>query len=277
MVYLAFGLYLLLIILAAAGIYKLLTGLIKPAATAWLLLPGTIVSEMGYIFGCLITGGEIRRAKLIESGGKPKAGEGAGGSGGASKGGAGTDVAQKNRALGSLAGALMSIMACGAGIVVATQYLGQPVVQQYTQPVERSLAPARLPVELPNNGDTFWKHVHNNVYLLQRMCTVVPELKWNWRTGLFIYLVICLAVRMAPISRSLRASLAAAIVLSGGLAMVGFAWPKGPVPGQLWPLLSFLWACMLLVLVATLLLRGGIGLVRSLSGQHAKPMPKPAT
>jgi hypothetical protein len=79
-VYLAFGLYLLLIILAAAGVYKLLASLIKPAATAWLLLPGTIVSEMGYIFGCLITGGEIRRAKLIDAGSKPKPGEGGGAS-----------------------------------------------------------------------------------------------------------------------------------------------------------------------------------------------------
>jgi hypothetical protein len=275
-VYLAFGLYLLLMILAAAGIYKLLAGLIKPAATAWLLLPGTIVSEMGYIFGCLITGGEIRRAKLIDSGGKPKAGEG-GGSGGAHKGGSGADVAQKSHAIGSLAGALMSIVACGACIVVAHQYLGQPVVQQYTMPAEKSLAPARLPVDLPNSANTFWGQVHNNIYLLQRMCTVVPELKWDWRIGLFIYLVICLAIRMAPISRSLRASLAAAVVLSGGLALVGLAWPHGPVPGQLWPLLSFLWACLLLVLVATLLLRGGIGLFRALSGQHAKPMPKPAT
>ena len=72
MIYAAFTLWLVLILFAGIGVYRLWTKLVKPAWVNWALLPGTVVSEMAYIFGCLITGGEIRRAKLMPDGGGRK-------------------------------------------------------------------------------------------------------------------------------------------------------------------------------------------------------------
>ena len=69
MIYAAFTVYLLLIIAMGLGIYRQWTSLVKPAIVHWALLPGTFVSEVAYIIGCLITGGEIKRAKLMDNGG----------------------------------------------------------------------------------------------------------------------------------------------------------------------------------------------------------------
>ncbi len=74
MIYATFSVWLVLTLFAGMGVYRLWTRLVKPTYVHWALLPGTIVSEMAFIFGCLITGGEVKRAKLIEGpgGGKGK-------------------------------------------------------------------------------------------------------------------------------------------------------------------------------------------------------------
>ena len=68
MIYAAFSVYLLGILFTAMGVYRLWAGIVKPGRVNWALLPGTVVAEMAYIFGSLITGGEIRRAKLMDAG-----------------------------------------------------------------------------------------------------------------------------------------------------------------------------------------------------------------
>ena len=78
MIYAAFTLWLFLALFAGRGVYRLWTRLVPPAAVNWTLLPGTIISEMAYIFGCLVTGGEIRHARLIPAGrGRGRGTEGA--------------------------------------------------------------------------------------------------------------------------------------------------------------------------------------------------------
>ena len=60
-IYIWFVIWMFLLLAMAAGVYALLARLMSPAAVQWLLLPGTLVSEVAYMFGMLITGGEIRR------------------------------------------------------------------------------------------------------------------------------------------------------------------------------------------------------------------------
>ena len=56
----AFVVYLVLIIFMGLGIYRIWRQMVPTAGISWALLPGTVVSEMAYILGCLIAGGEIR-------------------------------------------------------------------------------------------------------------------------------------------------------------------------------------------------------------------------
>ncbi|MEI7835205.1 MAG: hypothetical protein WCK05_02195, partial [Planctomycetota bacterium] len=65
MLYVTLALWLFGLLLMGHGIYRLLGGIGRPAWVHWVLLPGSLVSAMGYIFGSLITGGEIRRASLM--------------------------------------------------------------------------------------------------------------------------------------------------------------------------------------------------------------------
>ena len=67
MVYVEFTVWLLLIVFCSIAVYRLWTGMVRPAWVNWVLLPGTVVSEMAYIFGCLITG---RQTQLKRRGGK---------------------------------------------------------------------------------------------------------------------------------------------------------------------------------------------------------------
>ena len=115
MIYAAFSVYLLGILFAAMGVYRLWAGLVRPRWVNWALLPGTIVAEMAYILGCLITGGEIRRAKLMDGGGGG-GGRRGGKTDGSSAGEAEptTEAEPKFRILGPIVAAWLSLVACGA-------------------------------------------------------------------------------------------------------------------------------------------------------------------
>jgi len=73
-IYAAFTLWFFLILFVAIGVHRLWAGLVGARPVGWALLPGTLVAEMAYILGCLITGGEIRRANLFPTRGGPRGG-----------------------------------------------------------------------------------------------------------------------------------------------------------------------------------------------------------
>ena len=55
------------------------------------------------------------------------------------------------------------------------------------------------------------------------------DVKWkDWRVPVFVYLAACLAVRLAPVRRSVRASLAAVVLTAGIIALVGLIWSRSP-------------------------------------------------
>ncbi len=89
----------------------------------------------------------------------------------------------------------------------------------------------------------------------------------DWRTLLFLYLVICLTVRMAPLTGNVRGALGA-ILLTGILAFLIskiFDSGQGPIASA-WPLITFSAAVLLLLLIVSLLLKGIVGLIKTCSG-----------
>ncbi len=266
MIYAAFSVWLLGIIFLGMAVYSLLTRLTKPVVIHWALLPGTIVSEMAYIFGCLITGGEIRRAKIM-----PEGGEGKGD-------GAATEAEPKLKFVGPVIAAIIAIAACGAAIVAAHHYLGDPVIQKFEADPARIIS-AQLPKVLPTSMEAFWDQMEWQITLLHRTTNTWGRLNWtDWHVPLFVYLALCLAVRMAPAGRPMRATLAAVIILAGIIAGLGALSAKMSSAIQdLWPLLTYIWCTLLFLLVVVAIIHGIVGLVRAISGKSAgKSAGKPA-
>ncbi len=249
MIYATFTLWLFLILFTAAGVYRLWSRIVKPVYLNWALLPGTVVSEMAYIFGCLITGGEVRRAKIM-----PTACDGTKGS----RADTSTETSGGLKVLGPIVASLLTIVACAAAIIVLRKLLGAPVIDKFVGFFSR----AELPKQLPASSDEFWSQVEGQVHLLRRMGRTWLGLDWlNWRVPLFVYLAACLTIRMGPANRAMRPMLAAAVMIAALIGLVGvLSSDFRNLISDVWPLLTYIWASLLLLLVLTLLLSGVIRL-----------------
>jgi hypothetical protein len=258
-IYAALTFWLMLLILVGIGVYRLWAGLGRPAWVNWALLPGTVVSEMGYIFGCLITGGEVRRAKLMAQSGDS-----------ADDGEPTAELSGGLKYIGPILAALVAIIACVVAVIGAHKLLGGPVVGQFVTG-DGLLSLAALPKELPTSWDLFWDQISRQVTLLRRMCETWSGLDWlDWRVPLFVYVSLCLAVRLSPTGRPVRPTLAAAALIAAVIAAVGLIWPGlSSIVQDVWPLLTYLWASLLLVLVITGLALGLAYLIRIIAGKQA--------
>ena len=125
MIYVALAFWLFLVLFAGMGVYRLLSKLVRPRRVDWALLPGTVVSEMAYLFGCLITGAEVRRARLLGPGEKTPKGRSSAGADQA------TQATPKLKVIGPIIAALIAMVGCMAAIIAAHSLLGSPVVRQF--------------------------------------------------------------------------------------------------------------------------------------------------
>ena len=73
MLYAALTFWLLVIVFCAWGVHALWSGLIKPRAVNTILLPGTLVAQLGHVLGLLITGNQVQNTALMsdDEDGKP--------------------------------------------------------------------------------------------------------------------------------------------------------------------------------------------------------------
>ena len=264
MIYAAFSVYLLGIFFVAMGVYRLWADMLRPRWVNWALLPGTVVAEMAYIFGCLITGGEIRRAKLMGDG--PTDRRRSKKAPAADEAEPTTESTPRLRYIGPVVAAFMTILACGAGIVLVHALLGEPVIAEFVAGTNPMLTQAELPKRLPTSTGEFWEQVNTHVDLLRRMAGTWLDLDWlDWRVPLFVYLATCLTIRLAPVRRSLRASLAAAVAMAVLIGLTGLVWRQfSGLMDDVWPLLTYIWASLLFLLTVSLIARGGVGLTRAL-------------
>jgi len=253
-IYAAFTVWLLLILFTAMGIYRLWSRMIPPAYVNWALLPGTVVSEMAYIFGCLITGGEVRRAKLMPGKVAKRKGE--------SESEPTTEAAPRLKIIGPIIAALLAVVACGAAILIVHALLSEPVLAKFL---------GSMPKSLPVSWGELWKQIHGQADLLRHMSQTWFKLEWtNWRVPLFVYLAICLSIRLAPVRRDLRATLAAVVVIAALIALVGLISVRfDGLMHEIWPLVTYIWGLLLFLLVVTLILWGLISLIRVLFGKSS--------
>jgi len=215
---------------------------------------------MAHIFGCLITGGEVRRARLIESSGGNAGGEKTDESNPAAQSVGGLKL------IGPIIASLFAMVACAAAMIIVDALLGEPVTEEFNTG-RGLLAAASLPKQIPVGWEGFWEQIAGQVALLKRMSETWARVDWlNWRVGVFAYLSICLAVRLAPARGAVRSALAAAVVFAGAVAAAGAISSRfKDVMNDIWPLLTYVWSLLLFLLLATLIIRGLIALARSLA------------
>ncbi len=240
--------WILVIVFTALAVHHLWSTLIQPKIVNSILLPGTLVAQLGYVLGLLITGGTVNNTALIkdDDSGEPQTG---------------SDEKTRVPVVGAVVIALLPMIGCAVAIYWVARYFGSPVLDAM-QPagVDRSLLPLSL--------GAFFALLHGSVGLVEQLVAAVRASDLSdWRTVLFLYLVICLTVRMAPLTGNIRGALGA-IAITGVLAfLVGQLTDStsGPIAAA-WPLISFSAAVLLALLMVTLLVRGVVGLVKTVAG-----------
>jgi len=249
MLYAALTLWLLVIIFSAWGVHRIWCGLVKPRIVNIALLPGTLVAQLAHVSGLLITGNRVRNATLMDEGeeGEPK-----------------SDAPEKQRIpiVGPIVVGLLPLAACAAGLYVAAHFLGGSVLSAL--PAE---AAAAMPQALPTSLAGFWDFLRSTITLIETVLTAIVHSDLpSWPTLLFLYLVVCLTVRMAPFEGHRRGAIGAIILAAVVIGIIGLVTSRARafILTQSWPILSFTVGVLLFLLLGSLLVAGIVGLVRIL-------------
>jgi len=259
--------WLLVVLFASYAVYKIWAGLITHTAMTWVLFPGALVSELAFVLGCLLSGATVKDVSLV-----PKTA----GAGGDEKDRKKEEAAPKKHdaappvrggfpkpklpVIGHIFMGLIPILAAGICVYAASAALGHPVLTH----VE-----ADLPRLLPTTAEGWWGLPTQMVSLVRKTWEALGATEWlhfstHWKTILFVYLAICLIVRMAPIRGNLRGA-AGAMLLLGAAAIIVELIRKGtttPVVDKTWMLLSFTVGMLLLLLTFSLVCLALVALIR---------------
>lgn len=245
MVYAAFTFWLMVIVLTAWGVQQLWRGMIKPKVFNIILLPGTLVAQLGHVLGLLITGATITNTTLIKDDdeGEPE-----------------TTPNPQPRipVVGPIVIGMLPLVACGVAIFFLARFLGRPVIG--------SMDTTIVGPHLPTTMHGFWELLRSQITLVESFfaaaTAVAPD---DWRGLVFLYLLVCLTVRIAPFPGYLRGSLGAIVVLGISAAVVASLFDVAdPRVQSGWATLNLTVATLLFLLLASLLVRGGVGLMKLL-------------
>ncbi|MCP4593891.1 MAG: hypothetical protein GY842_24415 [bacterium] len=247
MLYAAMTFWLLVLVLSAWAVHQLWGGMVKPRAVNTVLLPGTLVAQLGHVLGLLVTGGTVNNTTLYKDDetGAPEQTQ---------------DPKPKVPIIGPVIIGMLPILACAAAIYFVAQYLGGAVVAEMNREQVATVLPRSLPA--------FWELLRSLITLGETtLAAALNSDLGNWHVWVFLYLLICLTVRMAPFPGNLRGSLGAIVVLGFLAFVVGklASATEESIAGG-WAVLSLSVGTLVVLLVFSLLVRGGVGLFKLLAG-----------
>ena len=135
-------------------------------------------------------------------------------------------------------------------------YLGPAIVAQL--PVDQ------IPPSMPLSLTACWEQLRRLITLSESTLNAVRSADIaSWQILLFVYLMICLTIRMAPSPGNVRGHVGAIVILGAIAALAGSVWEAMPqLILRAWPLLALSIGWVLLVLLATLLACGIIQTTR---------------
>lgn len=245
--YAALLVWLGVVVFAAWGVHALWSALIRPRVVNALLLPGTLVAQLGHVLGLLVTGNTVSGTQLVgdDEQGAPRSA---------------TPDALRPPILGPIVVGLLPLLACAAALYAAARLLGGGFLGALGS------GGLELPQRLPTTLAGLWDLLRRLVTLQETLLNaVLASSLLHWQTALFLYLAVCATVRMAPFDGNRRGTLGAATVAVAVTGLVGSVVPgvRGLVEGG-WPVLSFAVALLLFLLLVTLAVTGLVRLVRML-------------
>lgn len=247
--YAALTFWLLVIIFSAWGVHQLWSALIKPRVVNSLLLPGTLVAQLGHVLGLLLSGNPVQNTRLMgdDEEGKPESD---------------TPDRQRLPIIGPILIGLLPLVACAASLYIVAMLWGRSVLSNLSGG-SSLLLPQSLPLSLAG----VWELMRSSISLVEGLLDAILRSDLpNWPTVLFLYLAVCLTVRMAPFEGNRRGAIGAIF-----LAAVVIAVAASLVPGarafvvSSWSILSFTVGMLLFLLLLTLLVSGLVGFVRILA------------
>ncbi len=246
MLYATLTFWLLVIVFSAWGVHSLWSRMVKPRVVNTVLLPGTLVAQLGHVLGLLVTGNSVQNTSLMgeEEDGSPQSE---------------TPETPKVPIVSPILIALLPLAACSACLYAAARFWGGPVVGTLD-----GSASAALPQALPTTLPAMWELLRTSVTIVESTLNAVLRADLTqWQTLLFLYLAICLTVRMTPFEGSRRGAIGA-IVLSGltvGI-LASMLAPVGEFVQRTWPIVSFATATLLFLLLLSLVVTGVVGFVK---------------
>lgn len=247
MLYVALTFWLLVVILAASGVHRLLSGIVRPKVLNTILLPGTLVAQIGHVLGLLVTGATVNQTTLYDESGAPE-----------------TTPNPKSRIpiIGPIVIGLLPMLSCATAIFFVARYLGASVIGGMRVD---SVGPS-----LPTTVPALWQLLRDQITLVESWVSAIAASDLtDWRTWLFLYLLTCLTIRLAPFPGCLRGALGAILVLGiATAAATSLLDVADPRVRSGWAILSLCVASVLLLLLATLLTRGGVALAKLLAGRE---------
>lgn len=242
MLYVALTFWLLMSVLTAWGVHRLWCSMLPVKVVNVVLLPGTLIALLGHVLGLLVTGATVTSATLYkdDGSGNPETT---------------TDPKPRIPVLGPILIGMLPLLACGAGTYFAARYLGWGMTTKLTS----DYVGPHLPTTL--NG-TF-EFLRSQVSLIESLVAAVRTADFrDWKTALFVYLLICLTVRMAPFQGTARGALGAIVLLgSGAAALTSLLDVADPRVQSGWTVLNLSFATLLSLLVVTLIIRGIVALI----------------
>lgn len=238
MIYAAASFWLLVFVLMAWGVEHLWRTQAKTKTLNTVLFPGTIVAQAGRIVGLLITGATVAPgAQKNDDGDRP-------------------DWQPKLPVIGPVLVALVPMVAIALMIYLVIVYLGPAIIAQ--------LPADQIPPSMPLSLTAFWEQLRRLITLSENTLNAVRAAETAaWQILLFVYLMICLTIRMAPFPGNVRGHVGAIVILGVIAALAGSVWETMPqLILSAWPLLALSIGWLLLVLLATLLACGIIQTTR---------------
>lgn len=240
MLYATFTFWLLVVVFTAWGIQRLWTGMVQPRMFNAVLLPGTLIAQIGHVIGCLITGATINNTRLFADGhGEPET----------------TPNAQPRiPIIGSVIIGLLPLVACTLSVYLVARIWGDQILS--------AMSSNQVATALPMSLSDFWQLIRDQVSIVERLVNaVLSTLPGTWRVWLFLYLLICLTIRMAPFPGTQRGSLGAILLIGLFFAVCSLLTATSAnLISAGWGILSLTVATLLLLLVISLLIRGGVEL-----------------
>ena len=245
MIYAALTFWLLVIVLTAWGVHRLWSGMIKAKVLNTLLLPGTLIAQVGHVLGLLVTGATISNTTLYkyDDSGAPETTP---------------NPDPRIPVVGPVIIGLLPLLACAVGIYLVARLVGGPILV--------NMKASAVGPMLPHTLGGVWQMLRDQITLVESLVSAITSANFaRWPTWVFLYLLVCLTVRTAPFPGNLRGALGAILVLGVGGALIGsLVDVADPRVTNCWVVLNLTVATLLLLLMISLLVRGGVGLTRVL-------------